>query len=579
MWFFGEPVGDLYPPGQDLWVVFWRALTLGQLSWNQTYGLAFVSYYALSAVVLYEFGRRHLSRAAGLVAALCWLLDPGGWEEGGWSYLVFYGVWGQSLGMALYLAGLSRTLTYMERGERRHLGAAGLLFGVGHLCHPTNLLLAALTLPALILLGGKAGPEEGRRAALTTGLGLAVGACFWLPFLGRDGYTMNIGFLGADPRDVLLWTLEGHPFVNWLPGMGYLALLGTGLLLARRHGEGPVLAVLFLGLLATAAGVLTHLLHLHELLPNLSRINFGRVSIAAKSFAFLMVGHGAATSLAWLSGWRTGQPSRQARAGLGVLLLSWLGLNLGFWAWRAPEDQRGLLFADEWPTWCDFQDYLRWSTWQREHSDRFYRIAYVLHPHDHRLMAAPIENHTPILKIGYTPASLYATQTMSDAPGLLERASVRYVLSDRALRDPRFTLLRTFGALRLYEVATYSPVRFTLYGGGLTRVRRFDDEAIAIELRDTDPAGRLLLHMGNFPRWQITIDGQPVTSENTSLWRNGPAVGLGVPARDGLVVLRYVRRGVDWAGDLSSAVALIAVLWLTWSGRLRRPVGQASRSN
>lgn len=556
MWYMGEPVGDLYPPGQDLWVAVWRALTLSQLSWEQTYGLAFVSYYALSTVVLFEFGRRHLGRAAGLIAALCWVLDPGGWEEGGWLYFVQFGVWGQSLGMALFLAGLSRTLSWMETGARRHLGSAGLLFGVGLLCHPTNLLLAAGGLPLLVLAAGRGRPEEPSRAVLAMLLGLAVGACFWLPFLDRAGYTLNIGFLGPDPTKVLSWTLGGGPFTEWEPPMGYLAVLGCGLALARRQGDAAFIAAMYLALLAAAGGVLTHTLHLHELMPSLSNINFGRLSIAAKSFGFLMIGLAVQTGLGWLRGWRAPAARDQARAGLGLVAAVWMGLVLVAWALRAPEALRNLTFPDEWPEWSDYQAYLRWSAEQQRTCTDFYRVAHLLAPHDHRLMAAPMVNHTPLLKIGYTPASMYAARADKDVTDTLERASVRFVLTDEVKTDPRLALVQTFGRLRVYELKDYSPSRVSLYGGGVLEVRRFDEEAIVLEVRGADPSGRVVLHMGNFPRWVATINGVETPTQNVPLWKGGPNYGLGLPARNGVVVLRYQARGVDLAGAWLSAAGL-----------------------
>lgn len=556
MWFMGEPVGDLYPPGQDLWVVFWRALTLGQLSWEQTYGFAFVSYFALSAVALYEFGRRHLGRAAGLLAALLWLFDPGQWEEGGWRYVVIFGVWGQSLAMGLFLAGLSRTLTWMETGSRRHLGAAGLLFGVGHLCHPTNLLLAAAALPLLVLLSGRARPEEPRRAVGATLLGLAVGACFWLPFLARSDYAQNIGAPGGDPLQTLRSTLEGQPFREWAPAMGYLAALGSVVAAWRGRTDARLVVALYWALAAATGGVLTQVLHVQDLWTTLGNINFARLSMAAKPLGFLLIGLGVQASIGWLSEWRTRRPALQLRAGLGLTLSLWGALALGAWVRSAPTALDDLTFVNEWPEWSDYQAYLRWSSAERERSDSFYRVAYRLHRHDHRFMAAPMVNHTPILKLGYTPASMYAATIAEDEPGVLERASVRFLLTNLPMSDDRFTLLHTFGSLSVYTFKEYSPARYTLFGGGLATVRRFDDEAIAIELRGTDPAGRLVLHMGNFPRWIATINGVETPTLNPPLWRGGPSIGLGLPTRDGLTVLTYGQRGVDRGASWLSAAAL-----------------------
>ena len=41
-WFFGYPAEELYPIGPDIWVALFRLVTLGLVSWETTYGLAFV---------------------------------------------------------------------------------------------------------------------------------------------------------------------------------------------------------------------------------------------------------------------------------------------------------------------------------------------------------------------------------------------------------------------------------------------------------------------------------------------------------------------------------------------------------
>jgi uncharacterized membrane protein len=51
-WFFGYPAEELYPIGPDLWVALSRAATLGLLSWEATYGLAFVGVFAFLCPVV-----------------------------------------------------------------------------------------------------------------------------------------------------------------------------------------------------------------------------------------------------------------------------------------------------------------------------------------------------------------------------------------------------------------------------------------------------------------------------------------------------------------------------------------------
>ena len=85
LWFFGYPPGAVYPLLPDLWIALFRGLTLEALSWEQTYGLAFFGVMALCVFATYDLGRRLFGPTAGCLAALFYILDPGGWQQGGWA--------------------------------------------------------------------------------------------------------------------------------------------------------------------------------------------------------------------------------------------------------------------------------------------------------------------------------------------------------------------------------------------------------------------------------------------------------------------------------------------------------------
>ena len=66
-WFFGYPIEELYPPGTDLWVCLFRILTLGLLSWNATYALAFVAFWIFAALSVLKLGTRLFGAPVGVV--------------------------------------------------------------------------------------------------------------------------------------------------------------------------------------------------------------------------------------------------------------------------------------------------------------------------------------------------------------------------------------------------------------------------------------------------------------------------------------------------------------------------------
>jgi hypothetical protein len=78
-----------------------------------------------------------------------------------------------------------------------------------------------------------------------------------------------------------------------------------------------------------------------------------------------------------------------------------------------------------------------------------------------------------------------------------------------------------------------------------------------IHLSDTTPESRLTLYIAGYDRWQATQNAKPLAI------RPAPARGAEYPflmemaVRDGDLVLRYVRRAVDWLGLVASVTGLL----------------------
>lgn len=551
-WFLGEPVGDLYPPGQDLWAAAVRAMTLGQLSWERSYGLAFASFYLFSAWCLYDLGRRRLSPLAGAVAATLWILDPGAWEQGGWLYQVYYGVWGQGLAQALLLPALHRTLLWVEVGRRKDLGLASLLCGLALFCHPMSLILLGFGGLALVLGCGLRGREALLRLVAPPGLGTLVSSTFLLTFLGRSGYTRNIGLEGVSGVEVLGQLLQGQLMESVPPGVGALGLLGAGLLLWRRDRLGRALVGLFVFLWVARTTLVSDLPWKELPGPDLSNIQFRRLSIPARTLLLLLAGVGAAQAISWIRAW--GQARRPAL--LGALLLALLGHGLVVWGQKAVEDGRELPMLDE-PRFA--QSASAWLAWSREqwsHREAFYRIATILHPHDHHLMSSTLTNRTPTLKIGYTPAHMFRWAPDQATDALFRVASVRWILSGQPVDARNVRLEQDWGPLRLYEYLDYRPERYTLDGDGLVEPLSFEDERAAFRLRGVEPGARFILHVSEYPRWEARINGEVVPIEGAPLWEGGDRFLISVPARDGILTFDYVRRPLDW---LAMTLSLVGV--------------------
>ena len=187
-WFFGAPVGELYPPLGDLIVVLLRLLSFGQASWAAAYAWMVSLVFILQGWALVHagvtIGRARRSAAGadpatqteaagdpatvpgaaasmiagasiGALAGILALVDAGTYREGGWIYTVLYGVWPQALATSLAVLCLSEAVrgrqatlsggAGLARGQR-HLLKAGLAGGLALLAHP-------MSLPSLALAG------------------------------------------------------------------------------------------------------------------------------------------------------------------------------------------------------------------------------------------------------------------------------------------------------------------------------------------------------------------------------------------------------------------------------------------
>ncbi|MDC0722280.1 hypothetical protein [Nannocystis bainbridge] len=179
-WFFGFPLGELYPPLGDLLVLAVRGLSLGLLDWAQAYALAFTLVFLLQGWALLRCGRAlGLGPLAGLVAAALALLDAGAYREGGWVYTVTYGVWPQALATSLAywalaeLALAARVREGMSPGtHHRHLALAAFATAGAVLAHPMSLPMLAMAAPLWLLTVGLRGPggPQGRNDSSAPGV-------------------------------------------------------------------------------------------------------------------------------------------------------------------------------------------------------------------------------------------------------------------------------------------------------------------------------------------------------------------------------------------------------------------------
>jgi hypothetical protein len=583
-WAFGSPTGELVPFGGELWVALFRAATFGQLSWMRTYSLAFAGVLIFKAVAVYVLASTFFGRRAAVVCAWIAAFDPGGGLEGGWEWHTYWGVWPVTLAMSAFSLGLVRLERALALGRSRDVLWAGAWLAAALLTHPIVLLAIVIVTPAL-LLDHLARPERLSLARFlgalgAVALGFALSAFFLVPFFARSQHTQDLGWLGESLPVVSQKLVELRTFQHvWVPVHG-LALLG-GWLAWRRRLPG---AVFFVGagalLVFLASGVLLRDFHLERVLPSLIKIEANRFLLVAKLFWFPLAGYGATQLVAPLLGSQPAatRTARVVRWAVGVAL----GLALiapGYRAFYKEQLARGYVGESKRKYWADFPAMLRRTEELAHDSTEHFRIAYEMWRGDHLSTLAPVFNGALMYKVGYTPAQIYDKLPMTDEHDLLQKLSVKYIVSESALDRPDVTEMERFGGLWLYRFDDYRPEPFTLLGAGRAELIELSPERVRVRLQGTDADSRLVLHVASYDRWRATLGGGDELPIATV-----PALGveypmlMEVPARDGELVFDYVYRGADWAGLLVSLFALPAFAGIRRLGRRRGLVERLAES-
>ncbi len=580
-WFFGYPAEELYPIGSDMWVAVFRAATLGLLSWEATYGIAFAGVFAFAAYAIYSFGRRIISPAAGVVAAALWVLDMGDYREGGWSYTVDWAVWVQILAMGFLLLALGALIQVWERGSRRDYASAGLLLAAALLSHQMNVMLLGMALPLLLatrwLADGRPVGREVWRAAGVCLLGAALAGFYLLPMLARSGWTTNIGDLWRSFDATVHGLLDGTVFANNWPLVVAMGIAGAALAIAQRRSAPIFLVLLAAVLLLISTSTAFEELSFVALSKAFAKIQYQRLIIPAKACLYLLAGLTVAELAVRVAAARRRQRDQAGAtpAWRATALLVLVCAVLAPFVRPALADMRqryvrtigGLTLKSSVYYWEDYKAFLAWSLAQRQQSKEFYRISYELDRHNHMMMGAPAYNHTPYYKVGYTPAKLFKHNTETTERELYRALSVKYVVGLGPLYREDVVEEKRFGQVWVGRFRDYRPERYTLTGAGKVEVLEFGEEEIRLKLTGTASGSRLKVHVSNYPRWRARLDGEEVPITEAPAYGNAAPMLMEVPVSDGELVFDYVMRAPDWLGTLATLFGLAAVALLLLARR------------
>lgn len=567
-WGFGFPSDELVPSGGELWVLLFRALSLGQGSWLHSYTLAFAAFLLFKALAAFSFTRRFFGARAGVVAAWLTALDVGAFSQGGWVWNTEWGVWPVSLSMCFCLLAFVQLDNVLRLGRVRHAACAGLCIAWALLAHQVALLVFAVALPLLLIES-----FAGRRPAPLPRLGAACGAALFglslaafsiVPFVARSRFTMDLGVADKPLGTVLLELLELRSFARLSPVVHGLGLAGAWLAWrARRRGVGFVAGAALAFLLLSSN--LLFALQLWRVLPSLIKIEAPRMLLVAKLFWFPLAGY-AATRLWSLSARLHRRAWRQGLRGALLVGLLVPPLPRLYQTWI----EKGVQGEADTAYWADLERVFEWARALRERRPGHYRIAYSMHPDDHSSTLAPMYGGGLSYKIGDTPTQIFDGLPMGDDPQLLGALSVSHVVSAAPLLEPLFTLERRFGELGVYRFNRFEPDPFVLFGPGRAELLELEPERLRLRLTGTTEQSRLRVHVAAYERWQASVDGRRLPITAVPVHGAVDPVLMEVPAPPGELAFDYVQGAPDRLGTGLSLAALPGFLGVVLFVRRRR---------
>lgn len=610
-WFFGTPVGELYPVLGDLIIVLVRALSFGLLSWPQAYALGFFLVFTIQGWALLRVGRAlGLGPVPGLVAAVLLLVDVGAYREGGWLYTVFYGVWPQALSTAFTWLSLAELCIACETDDattlRTRLATGALAMAAALLAHPMAMLGLAIGGPLLVLTLGLRSRDALCRTTVVAGLGAALGiaaAGWWLvPMLQHRAWMASYGWMWEPLDRMAAQVVEGHWAQSMPTAVGMVVSLGLVLLVVFGSRTARFVAAFALVQWLLASREPLWHLRLDRLSEGFAHIQYQRFLIAAKPGLLLAAGAGLGLGLhgaraAWSRKARWGRP-------LAAALLSGV---LGLVGWMFVDQREistkydvGEIQLERLPSKPEFDaDYAALLEWLApvgaNDDDPPYRTTVVANRNLHWFMDAPALTGVRLYKQGFTPGDNFVHKPEAGSRKLLDRLRVRYVIS--AFRRPsrRDPVVATFGSITVQERTGWEqlPVAW-LEGPGTVQVLEDDVDGGVVRLRVSGSEGqtRVIFGVAGFPRWSLTHDGQPVewievpalgdgegvtqAERRAGALRGGKAHGdngteptlIAADVGDGEIELRYrSRRPVDLGAGLLSLLSLSLCGVLLWRPR------------
>jgi hypothetical protein len=572
--FTGYPAQYLYPVGGDLWVNFVYVASLGLLSFQAAYGLAFGLTWLLTALALYYVGVLYFNRSIGFLASLFLLVDISHHRLGGFAHVSYLGVWPQQLSVAFGLLAVAQLPAILKNRDTKGIGLFALFAGISMICHPAELVhfgLFGLALCLSFALKRDFKKWLEANVAVICALLIAglIASAWYLPFILTSDFSANMGHPW-----VSTWRIGQRLFsAGILPGTWpVIVLMGIFGIISLMRSEdilGYLVAVMTVICFMSTAIDLHTQLHLYELAESFQFIEYPRLSYFLKPYFFLASGftiYLVCVSVFENTSWRRVVGSDlQSSLAIGLAVIVAIPLAIPF-----AEKFHSSLLNRELKPWSEtkiLKEAEKVASWlESEHQkDEFFRIGTAPERKNQWLTSLAILIDRPIYKFGFTPASNYEFKLMDSSIESLRQLSIRYVVSTEKLEREHFEEVKKYEELFVYKVDGVSETPLEVTGGEADLdLLEFDNEKIKIRASSVSgEAPQIKLNVSYFPRWKAYRDGEPLDIDMVSEGERFEQSGfMRVPLQNGSYVFKFERGWPEIIAPFPLFLGLLIALYL-----------------
>lgn len=523
LWMGGHPVGYNYPIGGELWVLAVHSALLGFAELSESYGFAIWLMLLGYALAVYTLGARYLGRAAGLVAALMVLFEDGGFQVGGWRWVIGLGVWPAALSIAFGLLALS--MAGQLRAPRSHgaMAAIALCTGFGVLCHPLQLIhLGMMYAVVLALFWLTERPRVAAGASLRLIGAALIGvlvAAFWLvPFTSAGEFHVREFMLWHSWEEFGRRLVAGRVITPFWSYTQILGLVGCAALLLTNRFSTLLVGLPVVLFLTVGARSFSEALNLQDISRFFNFIHYPRFGMLVLPYLGLCAGYAVfrvfrALFARWprSASWASLRSRKALRLALVLVVLLPLSIPAAK-TFVTQMFQRPLENLENRQDVASKGALVAWLKARARADGRFHRVALDASLSGLNQQADMVTlTRIPLWRDGAMPAVQFNNARGSSTPAALQAFNVRYVVSTGRLShraDLRW--IASAGRWQVHESRRWTDAPFQLERGASdVRVTHHDPNRVVLQLGSA-AGGRLRFNKAWFSRWRAYKDGVPV---------------------------------------------------------------------